>query len=89
MKAVERLAGGYRPELALVAFANRCEEAIGQPDVHHDVSKFAHIKIAALSAHQSQAQLITGIVEKYKEGDPEAVERINNERFWSYSVSGA
>jgi bacillithiol biosynthesis deacetylase BshB2 len=85
VKAVERLAGSERPKLHLVAFANRCEEAIGQPDVHHDVSAFAPIKIASLSAHQSQAQLITGVVEKYKQGDPEAVERVNNERFWTYT----
>lgn len=86
VKAVERFTAAERPKLHLVAFANRCEEAIGQPDVHHDVSQFAHVKIASLSAHQSQAQLITGVVKKYKEGDPAAVERVNNEWFWTYQI---
>lgn len=85
VKAVERMAADKRPKLHLVAFANRCEEAIGKPDVHHDVSRFAPIKIAALLSHQSQAQLITGVVKKYEEGDPMAVERINDERFWTYT----
>lgn len=86
VKAVERLSAAERPKLHLVAFANRCEEVIGEPDVHIDVSRFAHIKINALSAHQSQAQLISGIVKKYEAGDPEAVKRVNNERFWTYHI---
>ncbi|MBB6445515.1 bacillithiol biosynthesis deacetylase BshB2 [Bacillus benzoevorans] len=84
VKAVERLALSERPKLHLVAFANHCEDAIGQPDIHHDVSQFAHIKIASLTSHQSQATLITGVVKKYEQGDLEAVERVHHERFWTY-----
>lgn len=86
VKAVARLPAAERPKLHCVAFAKNCEEALGKPDVCHDVREFASIKLAALSAHKSQAQLIKGMVEKYKEGVPEAVARIHYERFWTYQL---
>lgn len=83
--AVGRLESDERPKLHLVAFAHRCEEVIGKPDVHNDVSRFADKKLASLSSHQSQAQLITGVVKKYQEGDTAALQQVNNERFWTYT----
>ena len=54
-----------------VAFANRCEEEIGQADIVYDITPFADKKIAAIHAHDSQAQLMMAdFEEKYKQGDP-------------------
>lgn len=85
VKAVERIDENKRPKLHCVAFANLCEEEIGQADLVYDVSPFAEKKIATLMAHESQAQLMIADMEKnYKQGDPLVLARINNERFWTY-----
>ncbi len=85
VKAVERIAPNVRPKLHTIAFANGCEEEIGQADIVYDVSAFAEKKIAALLAHQSQAQLmVAGLKENYEQEDPDVLTRINFERFWVY-----
>lgn len=84
VKAVQRLDEKSRPKLFCVAFANRCEEEIGQADIVYDVSAFAKNKLAALGSHKSQAQLMAGIEENYQQGVPEVLARINYERFWTY-----
>jgi N-acetylglucosamine malate deacetylase 2 len=86
VKAVERMLKNDRPKLHCVAFSNRCEEEIGQADIVYDITPFAAQKIAAIQAHESQAQLmIADFGEKYKQGDPLVLARINNERFWTYT----
>ncbi|WP_338473290.1 bacillithiol biosynthesis deacetylase BshB2 [Niallia sp. XMNu-256] len=85
VKAVERISPSERPKLHVLAFSNGCEEEIGQADVVYDVTSFADIKIAALLSHRSQAQLmVAGLEEKYEQGDPDVLARINFERFWTY-----
>ena len=84
VKAVGRLDENNRPKLYCIAFANRCEEEIGQPDIIHDVTPFAQKKLAAILSHQSQAQLMAGLAEKYQQGIPEVIARIHFERFWTY-----
>lgn len=85
VKAVERIAAQKRPKLHTLAFSNGCEEEIGQADIVHDVTAFAQKKIAALLSHKSQAQLmVAGLKEKYEQGDPDVLTRINFERFWTY-----
>ena len=84
VQAVERIAPSERPTLYLLAFSNGCEQEIGQADIVHDVTEFAPKKIACLLSHQSQVQLFAGLEEKYALGDPDVVERVTMERFWTY-----
>ena len=84
VKAVERIAPSERPTLYCLAFSNGCEQEIGQADIVHDVTEFAPKKIACLLSHQSQVQLFSGLEEKYALGDPDVVERVTMERFWTY-----
>jgi bacillithiol biosynthesis deacetylase BshB2 len=84
VKAVERIVPSERPTLYLLAFSNGCEQDIGQADIVHDVTEFAPKKIACLLSHQSQVQLFAGLEEKYALGDPDVVERVTMERFWTY-----
>lgn len=85
VETVRRMDENKRPKLHCVAFANRCEEEIGQADIVYDISAFAQTKIAAIKAHESQAQLMmAGLEEKYAQGDPAILARIHNERFWTY-----
>ncbi len=85
VQAVERIAPNKRPKLHTLAFSNGCEEEIGQADIVYDVTAFAEKKIAALLAHKSQAQLmVAGLKEKYEQGDPDVLARINLERFWTH-----
>ena len=84
VKAVERIAPSERPTLYCLAFSNGCEQEIGQADIVHDVTEFAPKKIACLLSHQSQVQLFAGLEEKYALGDPDVVERVTMERFWTY-----
>lgn len=87
IKTLERMPENKRPKLHCVAFSNNCEEKIGQADIFYEVSEFADKKIAAIQAHQSQAQLMMAdFAERYKQGDPLVWARINNERFWTYKV---
>lgn len=84
--AVERIPENKRPKLHCVAFANRCEEEIGQADIFYNIAPFAEKKIAAIQAHESQAQLmIADLEERYKQGDPLVRARIDEERFWTYT----
>lgn len=86
VKAVGRISESERPALHCVAFANRCEEEIGQADIFYNITPFAEKKIAAIQAHESQAQLMIADLEaRYQQGDPLVLERINHERFWTYT----
>lgn len=84
VQAIERIAPDERPTLYLLAFSNGCEQEIGQADIVHDVTEFAPKKIACLLSHQSQVQLFADLEEKYSLGDPDVVERVTIERFWTY-----
>lgn len=84
VQAIERIAPDERPTLYLLAFSNGCEQEIGQADIVHDVTEFAPKKIACLLSHQSQVQLFADLEEKYSLRDPDVVERVTIERFWTY-----
>jgi N-acetylglucosamine malate deacetylase 2 len=84
IKAVERIAPIERPTVHCIAFSNGCEVEIGKADVVNDVTDFAPKKIACLLSHQSQVQLFAGLEEKYALGDPDVLERVTRERFWTY-----
>ena len=84
VQAVERIAPSEASNSLFLAFSNGCEQEIGQADIVHDVTEFAPKKIACLLSHQSQVQLFSGLEEKYALGDPDVVERVTIERFWTY-----
>lgn len=85
VKAVRRIPAGERPKLHCVAFSNNCLEELGKPDIINDVSAAYEKKLAALRAHRSQTQqLFKEMFEKLDKKDPEALARMNKERFWTY-----
>lgn len=85
VKAAERLPEEKRPKLHLVAFSRNCLEELGEPDVVNDVSAMTDIKIAVIKAHRSQTVwMVKELEEKLKQNDPETVERVQKERFWTY-----
>jgi len=85
VKAVERLAPEKRPTLHLVAFSNNCIEMLGQPDIVNDVRPVADQKIATITAHASQTQLmVKDMTEKLNANDEKMQKWIQNERFWTY-----
>ena len=83
--ALGRMPEESRPTLYAVAFSHDCYEKLGQPDVFHDVTAFQSVKLAAVQAHRSQTQLMTADwKDKIEQGDPEILQRLNTEAFWTY-----
>lgn len=83
--ALSRIEKNKRPVLHAVAFAHNSVEDLGEPDVIYDVSEQLDTKLATLKAHASQTQLVVGPwEEKLKEQDPEVIERLTKEKFWTY-----
>lgn len=87
IKAVKKLPNEERPKLHLVAFSKNCVDELGEPDVVFDVKPYIQKKLDAIRAHQSQTQwMIKDIEEKYNHNDPDMVEWLQKERFWTYTV---
>lgn len=85
IKAVKNMPDADRPKVHCVAFSKNCEEEIDQADIVNNVSAVADRKLAAITAHVSQTQLmVKEMTEKLKNQDPEVMARIHNERFWIY-----
>ena len=83
--ALGRIEESKRPVLQTVAFAHNAVEDLGEPDIVRDVSDYLETKLATLKAHASQTQLMVGSwEEKLKEKDPEVMERLTKEKFWTY-----
>ena len=83
--ALGRMDEDSRPRLLTVAFAHNTLEKLGEPDVIHDVTAFQQTKIAAIKAHASQTQYMTGSFEQQTLKDaPEALKRLTEEKFWTY-----
>ncbi len=85
VRAVGKMPEADRPKLHCVAFSRNCVEELGEPDIVHDISAVADIKLDAISAHRSQTELmLENMAEKLKEKDPKTMAWLNNERFWTY-----
>lgn len=85
VRAVGKIPAEKRPKLHCVAFSKNCVEELGAPDIVNNVSEVAEIKMNAIKAHLSQAQLMAANMdEKIKENDPEIISRFLEERFWTY-----
>jgi bacillithiol biosynthesis deacetylase BshB2 len=86
VRAVKRLRPEDRPRLLCHAFSKDRLEAIGHPDVVHDVSSVKDIKIAAIKAHRSQTQGMLGAMDFNNiEQSPEILKMLAREEFWTYS----
>ncbi|WP_078390998.1 bacillithiol biosynthesis deacetylase BshB2 [Shouchella patagoniensis] len=85
--ALAELPKEQRPVFHAVAFSNNHEEEIGKADVVHDVSNYALLKLDTLRAHASQlAWTLPGLEKAYHDGVQEAVDRLTQERFWTYTT---
>ncbi|MGA9227618.1 MAG: bacillithiol biosynthesis deacetylase BshB2 [Mesobacillus sp.] len=85
VRAVKNMPEADRPKLHCVAFSRNCVEELGQPDIIHDISAVADVKIEAMKAHRSQTELmLADMADKLKDKDPATIAWINNERFWTY-----
>ena len=88
VRAVGKIAEANRPKLQCVAFSRNCVEELGEPDIVHDISAVADIKLDAIRAHRSQTELmLEEMADKLKEKDPKTLAWLNNERFWTYKFS--
>ncbi|WP_274654135.1 bacillithiol biosynthesis deacetylase BshB2 [Paenibacillus humicola] len=84
IESIRKLPEADRPLVYCVAFARGHEEAIGKPDVIHDVRPFVQQKIASITSHRSQFQAVVG---EMKLSQQEAEERFGTERFWTYTFA--
>lgn len=88
VSALNELDPKTRPVFHAVAFSNNHEQQIGSADVIRDVSQYATRKLDTLRAHASQlAWTLPSLEKAYQEGVPEAVERLTQERYWTYFSS--
>jgi N-acetylglucosamine malate deacetylase 2 len=88
IRAVEKLPEAARPKLHCVAFSNNCVEELGEPDIINNINAVAEKKLAAIQAHRSQTeQMIGNMSEKLANKDPQVMNWINNERFWTYKFN--
>ena len=88
VRAVEKIPEADRPKLHCVAFSRNCVEELGEPDIVHNISAVADIKLDAIRAHRSQTELmLEEMADKLKDKDPQTMAWLNNERFWTYKFS--
>lgn len=84
--AIKKLPKDARPKLQCVAFAHDSVEKLGEPDVIVDVTSVQEKKIACIQSHKTQvAGFMEGLPEKLENKDPEILQWLNTERFWTYS----
>lgn len=85
INAVKKLPENKRPKVECLAFSHDCEEHLGKPDIVRDVSSVLEKKIACIKSHRSQIQNFRGnLAKKIDQKDPETMNWIKTERFWSY-----
>ena len=88
IRAIARLTAQDRPTVYAHAFARDCQGLIGQPDVVNDISAMSEVKLAAIRAHRSQAQLILGRLAngqlKKQSSKDSYSHMLKRESFWTY-----
>jgi bacillithiol biosynthesis deacetylase BshB2 len=83
IRTIGKLPKDQRPPVHCVAFAKKCEQVIGKPDVINDVKGFLKQKMASIQAHRTQFQAAELMGSKKLE-EKEIQERYGTERFWIY-----
>ncbi|MCE7791361.1 bacillithiol biosynthesis deacetylase BshB2 [Salipaludibacillus sp. CUR1] len=87
VQAVKRLPEGERPKIHAIAFAQGCEDVLGEPDIVHDVSDFADQKMKVIEAHASQTSGVIDTMKKqFLEEDETVRDRMIVERFWTFPL---
>lgn len=85
VRAMKAIPIEKRPTLHCVAFSHHCIAELGEPDIVYDISKFAHIKLAAIKAHRTQTELMIKLMEeKQTDGDSQVISRLQTETFWTF-----
>jgi N-acetylglucosamine malate deacetylase 2 len=85
VRAVSRISTAMQPKLNCVAFSTNCVEELGEADIVNDIRSVSDKKLAAIQAHRSQTELMfQEMAEKVKNQDPQVLDRIHYERFWTY-----
>jgi bacillithiol biosynthesis deacetylase BshB2 len=83
--ALSRLPKELRPTVYAMAFSKNCREVLGEPDIKINIEEVSKNKIEALRAHQSQtSQMVAGMEDKLKAGDPDITAWLGREEFWTY-----
>lgn len=83
IRAVRRMTD--RPKLHCVAFANNTLDALGSPDIIHDVAHVRSQKMNSMKAHISQtAWMLAEMENKLADGDEETENWLTKERFYNY-----
>ncbi len=83
--ALSRLPKDVRPPVYAMAFSKNCRDVLGEPDIEINIEEVSQQKIAALKAHKSQtSQMMAGVEQKLKAGDPEITKWLSHEVFWTY-----
>ena len=83
VRCVARLPKEQRPPVYTMAFSRNCEEVLGMPDVHNDVTDYVNKKLGSLQAHKSQFQM-ADILGGKEPTETEMRNRFGKERFWTY-----
>ncbi|MFC5530233.1 bacillithiol biosynthesis deacetylase BshB2 [Cohnella yongneupensis] len=83
VRTVGRMEASVRPPVHCIAFANGHEEALGKPDIVNDVKRYMTQKMASISAHRSQFQIVS-MVGTEGNRDEQMLERFGTERFYTY-----
>ncbi|MFC5650052.1 bacillithiol biosynthesis deacetylase BshB2 [Paenibacillus solisilvae] len=83
IRTLGRMAHEERPPVYCMAFGDNIEQAIGKPDVIHEVQDYLQQKMASIQAHRSQFQAAE-LLGTRKLDDQEIRDRFGTERFWTY-----
>jgi N-acetylglucosamine malate deacetylase 2 len=85
IRAVMSLPEAERPKVYCKAFSKDCVEVLGKPDIHHDITEVLDEKVKTIGAHRSQTEAsIKQWTPKLAEQDPELLNWLCNETFWTY-----
>lgn len=91
IRAISRLSVLERPIIYAHAFARKCQDVLGPPDIVNDISAMSEVKLAAIRAHRSQSQSIlarieSGLFKKQSSENPFS-HMLERESFWTYRFS--
>ncbi|UOQ94360.1 bacillithiol biosynthesis deacetylase BshB2 [Halobacillus shinanisalinarum] len=84
--AVEKIDRESRPEIWMHAISNQHEDDLGKPDIIFDIAPYWEQKLAAISAHLSQADGMMSLIEIHDKKH-EQTERLKMERFYKWTFS--
>ncbi|WP_216830119.1 bacillithiol biosynthesis deacetylase BshB2 [Alkalihalobacterium elongatum] len=86
MKAIASMPKENRPTVHALAISRESIADLGEPQIVNDVKSYSQQKLDALKAHKTQMQEVVRQTElALQEGNDEAIDRLNYERFWLYS----